>query len=306
MLFHMRVAPPDVFQMVSLVVWFCTAASAPAESVSLTPVEDATISENSPDLPLGTNGTTAAVTLGSGTTGPNEGLKNNRALLRFNFAASIPSNALVTSAALKLAIVATPPTSTNLWFSLHKVLPAWSESAVTWTNRLSPPAPWSVPGGAAALDYVSAVSQSNLITGVGSFTFSNSPAMAADVQGWVSNPNDNSGWILICELEGLSRSVRKFGSRETSAVTNRPTLEVEFGFPPPPLAITLLPPASGVFQFLFNAESNRNYVIEFCGGFPSTNWLVLTNVSPLPIPASVHVSDPLPDGSNRFYRIWTP
>src|SRR5882672_5558342 len=82
-----------------------------ADSVTLIPTEDATISEKSLDLSLG-----GQTTLDSGTTGPNEGLKKNRALLKFNVAASIPTNATVTSAALTMTVVQAP-TTTDLWFS---------------------------------------------------------------------------------------------------------------------------------------------------------------------------------------------
>src|SRR5437667_401025 len=91
-------------------------AVAVADGVTLIPTEDATISEKSLDLSLG-----SATTLDSGTTGPNEGLKMNRALLKFDLTGIIPSNALVTSAALTLTVLQAP-TTTNLWFSLHKVL----------------------------------------------------------------------------------------------------------------------------------------------------------------------------------------
>jgi len=269
-----------------------------ADSVTLIPTEDATISEKSLDLSLG-----GQTTLDSGTTGPNEGLKKNRALLKFNVAASIPTNATVTSAALTMTVVQAP-TTTDLWFNLHKVLQDWSESVVTWTNRLSPTAPWSAPGGAEALDYSSSVTQSNLITGTGTFTFASNPDLVADVQDWVSNPVSNSGWILICEQEDLERSVRKFASRETSNATNRPSLEVQFNLPRF-LTLTVIPMTNGNFQFYFNAESNRNYSVLYGGDCDTTNWMVLTNITPLLTPANVLVSEPLLTNSNRFYRVRT-
>ena len=286
------------------VAWLCHAMIARADSVTLIPVGDATISEGQPWPPLGTS-----TILVSGTTGINEGATRNRALLRFDVTSSIPSNAIVTSASLTMTVVGTSPLVTNLWFSLHKVAQDWSESAVTWTNRLSPPAAWSAPGGAPPRDYSSSVTQSNLITGLGTFTFVSSPDMIADVQDWVSNPVDSFGWILICELEGLEKSVRKFASREyalNSIPTNRPALEVDFSLPAIPPALTLLPQTMAQFQFQFNAESNRNYTAEYCIDLTTTNWIVLTNIAPLPAPANVIVSDTLFTDSNRFYRVHTP
>jgi len=296
----MKCLAMELFGVVATIVWLFSATVAGADGVTLIPSEDATISEKSLDLSLG-----SATTLDSGTTGPNEGLKMNRALLKFDLKGIIPSNALVASAALTLTVVQAP-TTTNLWFSLHKVLQDWSEGAVTWTNRLSPPAPWSTPGGSPPQDYSSSVSQSNLITGLEAFTFASNPDMVGDVQDWVSYPANNFGWILICELEALEKSVRKFASREytfNSVPTNQPKLEVQFTLP---LTLTLLPRTNGQFQFLFNAESNRNYTAEYGSDLLTTNWMVLTNITPLSAPGSVLVSDAILADGNRFYRVRTP
>jgi hypothetical protein len=272
---------------------------AAADIVTLTPIEDATISEKEVGLPQG-----SASTLNSGTTGPNEGALKNRALLKFNVASSIPVNAIVTSATLTLTTVQSP-TTTNLFFTLHKVLPAWSESAVTWTNRLSPPAAWSAPGAAPPLDYSSSATQSNLVAGLGPFTLASNPSMVADLQDWVRNPANNAGWIIICEREDLERSVRKFASREAFNSTNRPSLEVQFTLPVSPLMLTLLPQTNGWVQFQFNAESNRSYTVVYTGDAGATNWITLTNITPLAAPADILVSDSL-TVSNRFYRVQTP
>jgi len=229
-------------------------------------------------------------------------------MLKFALASNIPSNATITSVALTIKLV-TSPSSTNLWFSLHKVLSDWSESAVTWSNRLSLAAPWSVPGGAAGSDYSSFVTQSNLITGGAlpvAFTFASNPAMIADVQEWVRNPVANFGWILICGLEDLERSKRKFASSEAATIANRPFLEVQFTVPSPPLTLTLLPQTNDLFQFSFNAEANRNYAVEYGSDLSATNWIVLTTITSQPAPANVLVSDSVLSGSNRLYRVRTP
>ena len=74
----------------------------------------------------------------------------------------------------------------------------------------------------------------NLITGLGTFTFASNRDVVADVQDWVRYPANNFGWILICELEDLEKSVRKFASSEytfNTVPTNRPKLDVEFTLP---------------------------------------------------------------------------
>lgn len=282
-------------------VYLCVHRELHADSVTLIPVEDATISERNPEFPLG-----SGITLDSGGDGPEGGGLRNRALLKFDIPSNIPSNAIVTSASLTLTLVSAPST-TNLWFSLHKILQDWSESAVTWTNRLlPPPAPWNTPGGASPLDFSGSITQSNLITGVGVFTFVSNPSMVADVQDWASNPSGNSGWALICELEALEKSKRKFASREAGSANSRPRLVVEFALPANAPTLTVLVPTGGQFQFQFNAESNVSYVVEYLGDPRTRNWLLLTNIALLPAPASILVSDPLLPVGNRFYRVRSP
>lgn len=294
---------------------FCTVAtfaclfavtSAGADIVTLTPVEDATISEFSLDTAFG-----SVNTIISGADGPEQFALRNRALLKFNLVPNIPGNAVVTSANLTLTLVKTPRPD-SLWFSLHKVLLDWNESAVTWTSRLLPPATWNAPGGVAPLDFSSSTTQSNLIiatTVPANFTFASNPAMVADLQDWVRNPTNNFGWILVCESEDVERTKRFFASSEyttNSVPTNRPVLEVQFTLPHPPLTLTLLPQTSGQFQFLFNAESNRDYTVEHCSDLIAKNWVILTNIAALPFSADVIVSDAFVTVSNRFYRVRTP
>jgi len=283
---------------VSVLLSLGIAGTARADSLILNPAGDASISEKNLNTPMGYEST-----LEAGTTGPSAGYKSSRALLRFNPTNSVPTNAIVTSAALILTLTQDPPTQTNLWFDLRMLLRAWSESVVTWTNRLSPAAPWSVPGGAAPADYASTVTQSNLIRGVGSYTFASNSNMVADVQSWVSNPDSNFGWILICQQQGLSQRERKFGSREDAA--NAPSLVVQYTVPTLAPTLTLLPPLANQFRFSFNAESNRTYTVEYADALPSTNWSVLTNIPAQPVPTNFVVSTPF-TSSNRFYRVWTP
>jgi len=273
-----------------------------ADTVTLKAFEDTTISEKSLEFSLGSD-----TTLDSGTTGPSDGFKKNRALLKFDLS-GIPTNAVITSAALTLTLVTTPNT-TNLWFSLHKVLLDWTESAATWTNRLSPSAPWNAPGGLSSLDYASSVTQSNLIVAAvlpATSTFASNASMVNDVQDWTSNPANNFGWILLCEVEDLERSVRKFASSERTTTNQSPSLLVEFSVPASPLTLTVLPATNGQFQFQFNVESNKSYTVLYASELGSSNWAILTNILPSSTTAPILISDPLSIQSNRFYRVQTP
>jgi hypothetical protein len=265
----------------------------------VTPVEDATITEKSPGTSLGSD-----PQLEIGTTGPSAGYKSSRSVLRFDLSA-IPTNAVITSASLSLNLEKTAPAVTNLWANLHKLLRPWSETAVTWTNRLSPPAPWSAPGAAPPVDFVAAVTQSNLITTtLGSYTFASNPGMVADVQNWVRNPGSNWGWILISQIQGVGQTECKFTSREGVTAANRPRLTVDYILPPTPLVLVPLTPSNGVFLFRFVAESNRVYTVEATSGSSGTNWSVLTNFGPYPGTSNLVVSDPIVFGA-RLYRVRT-
>jgi hypothetical protein len=51
--------------------------------------------------------------------------------------------------------------------------------------------------------------------------------MVIDVQSWVNNPATNFGWILIGN-ESVSRTSKRFDSREHPAASVRPVLNIEF------------------------------------------------------------------------------
>ncbi|MHC5003383.1 MAG: multicopper oxidase domain-containing protein, partial [Planctomycetota bacterium] len=71
-----------------------------------------------------------------------------------------------------------------------------------------------------------AASASAVVSGSGSYNWSSTPQLVADVQGWVDDPATNFGWIVIGE-ESVLQTARKFASREGSA-SQRPRLAVTF------------------------------------------------------------------------------
>ncbi|MEA2715432.1 MAG: hypothetical protein QOG91_460 [Candidatus Parcubacteria bacterium] len=260
-----------------------------AGSTMFTPVEDTMIT-NDPQI-SSPQGSGPAFYTGTSGTGP-----NFRSLLKFDLSI-IPTNAIVTSVTLTLRCVEAAPVSN--WVDLHRLLKPWSENASTWTNRLAA-TPWNVPGAAAPLDYASEVSQSAFMTGVGSFTFTGSSGLAADVQNWCANPSDNFGWFMVSRsLE--QRTVRKWASRENATVSNRPILLIEYSIPAIQPTLTVISASSNQLTFSFNSEPNRAYDVEQTGKLPSTNWTTLTNVPALPHATNVVVSDSLT--TNQFYRV---
>jgi hypothetical protein len=291
-------------RLFAVVLWSCVHSFGNAGSVTLTPVEDATISEQEPSTALGGD-----ISFKSGTTGPMAGAMKNRALLKFDLANHIPSDAVVTSATLTLTVVQTPPSTDQVWFELHRALAAWSEASVTWISRLSSSteAPWSVPGAAAPTDYAGAITQSCLITGLAKFTFASNPTMVANVQEWVATPEQNAGWFLLCASEDIEKSVRKFGSHEAPDPTSRPALTVEFSVPERRApALTVLAPADGEFRFEFDGVAGVGYTVQTSTDLEAAHWLDLKTFAPLPAATTLRVSDAMLDRQNRFYRVVRP
>lgn len=208
------------------------------DSVTLTSSADTDLFEPAPDNNTGGNPTFIA--------GANSGLKLSRGFLRFNLAGQIPANASIQSVSLTLTVTQVPLSPADSTFDLHRVLVDWGEGTgfsnsgdagraavageATWNNRFHPSTSWSVVGAAAPGDFSSTVSASKFIQDVGSYTFSSTPEMVADVEQWLANPAANFGWIVLSESEATARTHRTFASRESSA-NNKPTLVVQYVVP---------------------------------------------------------------------------
>ncbi len=281
-------------QLARFVLLICFSANTGiyANSVSLNPVTDTTITQKSSvlntDLSVGTNGKS----------------QSSRALLKFDIAGNIPSNAVITSSTLTVLVTQAPPPAiaVNSVFELRAVLLSWSEANASWNNRLASTA-WSAPGGTTGVDFSSKISQTNLFDDSQTpHTFVSSSNLVADVQNWLQNPGTNFGWVIISESQGTLYTERTMSSREGSSP---PTLLVQFTLPAAPPAIMQLPLTNGVFRFSFNADSNRTYAAQYIGNLAGTNWNTLTNFNAAPTPTNFTVRDPL-TASNRFYRVQTP
>lgn len=265
-----------------------------ANNLTVGTVQDSMVTEQFPGTPQGTN-----IVMIAGTNGQDE---DSRSLLAFNLAA-IPSNAVVTSAALTVKVVKLAPGFPSSGkMDLHRLLVPWGDAAATWTNRLAG-VHWSTNGAAAPVDFTNAVTQQITVSSQTAYTFVSNSNMVADVQRWVSNPGTNFGWILISELQGTLFSECKFGTREDPA--NAPSLTVQYTVPANPPTLTPLPISTNQFRFSFAAETNRVYFIEFLGVLTDTNWTALSTIGPLTIATNVVFSETL-TGSNRFYRVSTP
>jgi hypothetical protein len=190
-------------------------------------------------------------------------------------------------------------------FDLNLMFTDWSEGAATWNNSLDS-TPWSVAGGGAEVDYAPSPSATASLSG-GAKQFS-SPQLISDVQGWMSNPDLNFGWMLIATGEPAGTG-KKISSRE--AIGAEPVLTIVYSVPaPPPTPPT--PPniiaaalAGNAIRFSFNAQSNHTYHVEFLDSLSVSNWNVLTNISTQPADHIVNIINTV-SSPERYFRVRTP
>jgi len=218
----------------------CSISLLSADTLTLHPVADTSLFQTDPNNNFG-----AVTELPAGTTRAG---KKSRMLLRFDLAGAMPSNAVVSAAALNLTVVKAPSTSANSRFDLRRVLQNWGEGTnapvqhgslakagdSSWNSRLAPSTPWSTPGGSVGVDYSTNVSSSASITRLGTFSFASTSNLVQDAQQWLQDPASNFGWVLMTEAETTASTARRFGSRE--AGKNAAALTLTFSVPQPAVA----------------------------------------------------------------------
>ena len=196
-----------------------------ADTVSLTSVADSYIRQGLPDANGG-----GEPNMVSGQLGDRGQFDLRRSLLRFD-TSGIPAGSTVNSVTLRVTVVMTPLTPAQSVFDVRRLLQDWTEFGVTWNSRTAA-APWQVPGASGAGDVAGAASSSVLVinnsppTTPVPYTIPSTPALVADVQGWVNNPTSNFGWLLTSESESTSRTARRFATRETA--NNAPVLVIDY------------------------------------------------------------------------------
>ena len=164
-----------------------------------------------------------------------------RGLLRFQLTGLVPPGLILERVELVLEVSSAPDVVPRT-ITLHRVLADWGEGTsyssggggapatpgdATWLHARYPDTPWGTPGG----DFDPAPSGATAVGDIGSYRWS-SEGMRDDVQRWLDDPASNFGWLLRGE-EGVSRSVRRFDSRETAAASTRPALTLIYSEPVP-------------------------------------------------------------------------
>lgn len=163
-----------------------------------------------------------------------------RAVIAFDVAAALPADATVTSVELTLDVSLVRDDS-SFTFELHRLLADWGEGTsnsivngggmgtasttgdATWVHTFFDTGFWSTPGG----DADPTVSGAKTVGDFGTYTWSSTPQMVADVQGWLDDPSSNFGWLLTGD-EVSNGSAKRFDSRERSDPMARPRLTVSF------------------------------------------------------------------------------
>lgn len=200
-----------------------------------------------------------------------------RGVIAFNIAGNIPTGSLIVGAQLQLNMSKT--ISGAFPVSIHRLLTDWGEGSsnaagnegggapstatdATWIHTFFNSGFWTTMGG----DFDSTASAISMVSGIGSYAFGSTPAMTADVEQWHNTPSSNFGWILIGD-ETTGGSAKRFDTKESSIMMNRPNLVVFYV--PPPCCIS---PKGDVNNDGANANIlDLNYVVNriFRGGAPA-------------------------------------
>jgi len=166
------------------------------------------------------------------------GAAERRALLGFPVDGAVPAGSTITSVSLELTMSRT--ISGVQTVGLYRLLENWSEGPsdpsgqegsgvpaaagdVTWVYRKYPGSPWATPGGS----FAQSASATVQVGGDGSYSFTSTPGLVADVQGWLDEPSTNFGWALVMDSPASS-SAKRFDSREHDAPADRPVLIVAY------------------------------------------------------------------------------
>jgi len=203
---------------------------AAADSIVLQPVADNTLIENA----LGSVSNGAGTAMQAGLNGMN---LIRRALVRFDVAGAIPAGSKIVSASVTLENAA--GTAGTFTCSMHRMMASWGEGVsvgsngqgmgapsepgdATWIHRFWPDVLWATVGG----EYLPIASASIEVGANGTYVWG-SDQLARDVQSFLDAPANNFGWMIKGD-ETVSRSVKRFATREETFAEIRPRLMVEF------------------------------------------------------------------------------
>lgn len=167
-----------------------------------------------------------------------------RALIQFDVAAAVPAGSTINNVQLVLTMSMTISGPVDV--ELHRALASWGEGTsdapgmegmgdtatagdATWSDRFFGTSQWSVPGG----DFAPAVSSTVSVDANGAYRWPSTTNLIADVQGWLSSPSTNAGWLVRNADEITIATAKRFNSRTNPTASQRPMLIVDFTPPAP-------------------------------------------------------------------------
>ena len=203
-------------------------------SVVLEAERDATIYEDG----NGTNANGSGSYLFTGRSESQNGSAERRALLVFPITDTIPQGSTITSVTLELTLSRTISGEQSV--RLHRLLEDWSEGPsdppgqegggttaaagdVTWIHREFSETLWTTSGAS----FAQSASATLQVANEGSYSYSSTPELVADVQGWLEDASSNFGWVLVVDSPA-SGSAKRFNSRENPTASSRPKLTINY------------------------------------------------------------------------------
>lgn len=186
-----------------------------------------------------------------------------RTLVQFDLSA-IPAGMQVVSASLSLY---ESRARDDHEVALHRVLAPWGEGAsnggsqgegdqaeagdATWRWRDYGVTEWATRGG----DFVPTASALTLVGAPNAtYTWTSNAGLVSDVQAWLADPSVNHGWILIGpELD--IQNAKRFDSRESGVLAQRPMLVVQVSPIPEPATTALF--AAGLLALTMARRSRQ-------------------------------------------------
>ena len=217
-----------------ILFFFATIAS--SQSVTITASQDNTLIED----PVGSLSDGAGSYLFVGRTNQSEN-SIRRTVIKFDLVGKIPENAVITWAKLTLNLSRTKASASNI--HVHRLILDWGEGTsdadanegsgapsttndATWQHRFFNTQSWITPGG----DFLPTASATKSVSGVTGFYTWEDTLLWADVVAWNILPSTNAGWIIIGD-ESATQTSKRFDSRTSAIVANRPKLIVDYTIP---------------------------------------------------------------------------
>ncbi len=284
----------------------------PLTTVTNRPAADTTLFQYTPEGNMGAANTLVVGTTANGATG--------RALLRFS-STNIPVGSVIQSVELRFEVVKAPQMRTPepSFFEVRRMLVPWQEGLgkdslgapaaagdATWNSREHGSTRWETPGGKLAVEIAATVSgTSDLVLRTGTYAVASTPALVADVQGWLDFPEGNHGWMLQSQSEQVPATARRLGAREEPFAATR--LVVSFVPPPIPPSVTGEATEEG-FRLRFETLPRQAYRVEFRPDWLAGEWLSWINVPEADMASHVELVDPFPVSlpAARCYRVVIP